>query len=173
MKLAVASGLKVRTTMLEADRTAICGPRHAHEPERAASRAGTVTSEVVLGGRKVQIRRPRVCASGAEIALPTFEAFAETAPLNRGVVEQRLLGVATRQYGRSLEPVGAEVRVRGTSKSAVSRRFIVKTAAPLDAWRSTALDAINLVALLIDGLHVGEHCIVVALGIDTTGAIFQ
>jgi putative transposase len=90
--------------------------------------------------------------------------------LNRRVVEQMLLGVATRQYGRSLEPVGAEVRVRGTSKSAVSRRFVVKTAAQLDAWRSTALDAIHLVALLIDGLHIGEHCVVVALGIDTTGA---
>src|SRR5829696_10215926 len=170
MELAVASGLKVLTTMLEADRTAICGPRYAHEPERAASRAGTVPSEVVLGGRKVQIRRPRVRAAGAEVALPTFEAFADTDPLNRRVGEQMLLGVATRQYGRSLEPVGAEVRVRGTSKSAVSRRFVVKTAAQLTAWRSTALDTINLVALLIDGLHIGEHCIVVALGIDTTGA---
>ena len=118
----------------------------------------------------MQIRRPRVRAAGAEVALPTFEAFADTDPLNRRVVEHMLLGVATRQYGRSLEPVGAEVRVRSTSKSAVSRRFVVKTAAQLDAWRSTALDTINLVALLIDGLHVGEHCIVLALGIDTTGA---
>ena len=46
MELAVASGLKVLTTMLEADRTAICGLRYAHERERATSRAGTVTSEV-------------------------------------------------------------------------------------------------------------------------------
>ena len=52
----------------------------------------------------------------------------------------------------------------------MSRRFVVKTAAQLEAWRSTALDTIHLVALLIDGLHIGEHCIVVALGIDTTGA---
>jgi len=44
-----------------------------------------------------------------------------------------LLGVATRQYGRSLEPTGADVRVRGTSKSAVSRRFVAKTAAQLTA----------------------------------------
>jgi len=86
-------------------------------------------SEVVLGGRKVQIRRPRVRSASAEVALPTFEAFADTDPLNRRVVEQMLLGVATRQYGRSLEPVGAEVRVRGTSKSTVSRRFFAKTAA--------------------------------------------
>src|ERR1035437_6798195 len=170
MELAVASGLKVLHTMLEADRTAVCGPRDAHQPDRAASRAGTVAWGVVLGGRPVQIRRPRVRAAGAEVALPTFEAFADTDPLNGRVVEQMLLGVATRQYGRSVEPVGAEVRVRGTSKSAVSRRFVVKTAAQLEAWRSTALEAINLVALLIDGLHIGEHCVVVALGIDTTGA---
>lgn len=169
MELAVASGLKVLKTMLEADQAAICGPRYAHEPERAASRAGTVTSEVVLGGRKVQIRRPRVRADGAEVALPTFQAFADTDPLNRRVVEQMLIGVATRQYGRSLEPAGAEVRVRGTSKSAVSRRFVVKTAAQLEAWRSTALETIDLVALLIDGVHIGEHCIVIALGIDRTG----
>ena len=169
MELAVASGLKVLTTMLEADRTALCGPRYQHQAERAASRAGRVSGEVVLGGRKVQIRRPRVRADGHEVALPTFEAFADTDPLNRRVVEQMLIGVATRQYGRSLEPTGPEVHTRGTSKSAVSRRFVAKTAAQLTAWRSTALDALDLVALLIDGVHIGEHCIVVALGIDHTG----
>lgn len=169
MELAVASGLKVLHTMLEADRTAVCGPRYQHQAERAATRAGTVTSEVVLGGRKVQIRRPRVRADGHEVALPTFEAFADTDPLNRRVVEQMLIGVATRQYGRSLEPTGADVRTRGTSKSAVSRRFVAKTRSQLAAWRSTALDALDLVALLMDGVHIGEHCIVVALGIDRTG----
>jgi putative transposase len=169
MELAVASGLKVLHTMLEADRTAVCGPRYQHQAERAASRAGTVTSEVVLGGRKVQIRRPRVRAEGHEVALPTFEAFADTDPLNRRVVEQMLIGVATRQYGRSLEPTGAAVRTRGTSKSAVSRRFVAKTRSQLTAWRSTTLDALDLVALLVDGVHIGEHCIVVALGIDHTG----
>lgn len=170
MELAVASGLKVLQTMLEADRTAICGSRYQHQTDRVASRAGTVPSEVVLGGRKVQMRRPRVRADGHEVALPTFEAFADTDPLNRRVVEQMLIGVATRQYGRSLEPTGTDIRTRGTSKSAVSRRFVAKTKSQLAAWRSTAFDALDLVALLIDGVHIGEHCIVVALGIDKTGA---
>jgi putative transposase len=169
MELAVASGLKVLTTMLEEDRTAICGPRYRHQADRTAVRAGTVPSEVVLGGRKAAIRRPRVRADGQEVALPTFQAFADVDPLDRRVVEQMLLGVATRQYHRSLEPTGDDVRTRGTSKSAVSRRFVAKTAAQLAAWRSTALDTLDLVALLIDGVHIGEHCIVVALGIDHTG----
>ena len=97
MQLAVASGLKVLTTMLEEDRTAICGHRYQHQVQRQASRAGTVPSEVVLGGRKVALRRPRVRANGAEVPLPTFQAMASEDPLNRRVVEQMLVGVATRQ----------------------------------------------------------------------------
>jgi len=169
MELAVVSGLKVLHTMLEDDRTAICGPRYQHQGGREAARAGTVTSEVVLGGRKVQIRRPRVRADGAEVALPTFQAFADNAPLNRRVVEQLLVGVATRQYARSLETTPTNVRSRSTSKSAVSRRFVAKTAAQLEAWQSRSLEGLDLVALLIDGVHVAEHCIVVALGLDHTG----
>ena len=169
MDLAIASGLKVLETMLEEDRTAICGQRYRHQLERQASRAGTVPSEVVLGGRKVALRRPRVRANGEEVPLPTFQTMAREDPLNRRMVEQMLVGVATRQYARSLDPLPTTMVSRGTSKSAVSRRFVVKTAAQLAAWRSTALDAIDLVALLIDGVHIGEHCIVVALGIDHTG----
>jgi hypothetical protein len=58
MELAVASGLKVLTTMLEDDRTAICGARYQHQAERQASRAGTAPSEVVLGGRKAGLCSP-------------------------------------------------------------------------------------------------------------------
>ena len=169
MELAIASGLRVLETMLEEDRTAICGQRYQHQVERQASRAGTVPSEVVLGGRKVALRRPRVRANGEEVSLPTFQTMASEDPLNRRVVEQMLLGVATRQYARSLDPLPATMISRGTSKSAVSRRFVAKTAAQLAAWRSTALDALDLVGLLVDGVHIGEHCIVVALGIDHTG----
>lgn len=168
MALAVASGLKVLQAMLEQDRTVLCGPRYVHQSDRQATRAGTVASEVVLGGRKVAMRRPRVRADGHEVPLPTFQTFANTDPLNRRVVEQMLVGVATRQYGRSLEPAG-DVVTRGTSKSAVSRRFVVRTTAQLNAWRSTSLEALDLVALILDSVHVAEHCVVVALGIDATG----
>ena len=169
MELAIASGLKVFTAMLEEDRTAVCGPRYQHQVEREASRAGTVPSEVILGGRKIALRRPRVRANGEEVPLPTFQVMAGEDPLNRRVVEQMLVGVATRQYARSLDPLPPTMVSRGTSKSAVSRRFVAKTAVQLAAWRATALDAIDLVALLIDGVQIGEHCIIVALGIDHTG----
>ena len=132
-ELMVRSGLRVLDAMLEEDRTTLCGPRYAHQPERAASRAGTVPSELVLGGRTVTIPRPRVRAAGREVPLPTFQTLAQEDPLNRRVVEQMLVGVATRQYARSLEPVPADVVSRGTSKSSVSRRFVAKTTAQLRA----------------------------------------
>ena len=168
-ELVVQSGLKVLEAMLEEDRVAGCGPRYAHPPERRTSRAGHAPSEVVLGGRKVALRRPRGRHAGQEVAVPTFRAFAADDPLNRRVVEQMLVGVATRQYGRSLEPLGPDGRTRGTSKSAVSRRFVAQTQAQLDAGRATPLADLDLAVLLLAGVHVGHPCIVVALGIDVTG----
>src|SRR5687768_9006160 len=80
-----------------------------------------------------------------------------------------LVGVATRRYARSLEPVPATMRSRGTSKSAVSRRFVAKTTAQLAAWQTASLERLDLVGLLIDGVHIGEHCLIVALGIAADG----
>ena len=160
-ELVVASGLKVLEAMLEEDRTAVCGPRYAHQPQRQASRAGHTPSQVVLGGRKVAMRRPRARRDGTEVPLPTVRAFTDADPLNRRVVDQMLIGVATRQYARSLDPLGADVTTRGTSKSAVSRRFVAQTQAQLDAWRATPLDALDLAGLLIDGVHaVWQRCYV-------------
>lgn len=169
MELVVDTGLQVLQQMLEQDREAICGPRYRHTRDRRAYRTGTTASEVVLGGRKVAIRRPRVRANGEEVLLPTFKAVAATDPLRRRAVEQMLIGVATRRYARSLEPLGVGVVTRGTSKSAVSRRFVAQTTTQLEAWRSTALDALDLVAVLIDGVGFADHCVIVALGFDASG----
>jgi putative transposase len=168
-ELAVRAGVQVLAAMMEEDRAAICGPRYAHDPDRRASRAGTVASEVVLGGRKVAMRRPRVRADGDEVALPTVRTLQQTDPLSRRVVEQLLVGVATRQYARSLEPLPAEMRSRGTSKSAVSRRFVVSTAATLQRWQSAPLDGLDLIGLLLDGVQLGGQCLIVALGLGADG----
>ena len=109
LELVTRSGLQVLGAMLEEDRTAICGPRYTHEPDRPASRAGTVRSEVVLGGRKVAIPRPRVRTAAGEVPLSTFQTMANVDPLNRRVLEQMLVGVATRRYARSLDALPADI----------------------------------------------------------------
>jgi transposase-like protein len=50
-----------------------------------------------------------------------------------------------------------------------SLRLVAKTAAQLAAWQTASLDALDLVGLLIDGVHVGEHGLIVALGIAADG----
>ena len=38
----------------------------------------------------------------------------------------------------------------------MSRRIVAKTAAPqLETWRATPLDDLDLVRLLVDGVHIG------------------
>ena len=46
---------------------------------------------------------------------------------------------------------------------------MAKTTAQLRTWQSAPLDALDLVALLLAGVHIGEHCLVVALGIAADG----
>jgi putative transposase len=78
----------------------------------------------------------------------------------------------TRRRLAGLEPVGAQVAqaASGTSKSAVSRRFVAITHSALAELLAADLSTLDLVCLLVDGVHFGEHTCVVALGIDLEGA---
>jgi transposase-like protein len=80
-------------------------------------------------------------------------------------------GLSTRRYPVGLEPVGAQVAqtATGTSKSAVSRRFVAKTHTALAELLAADLSGLDLACLLIDGVHFGEHTCVVALGIAIDG----
>ena len=55
----------------------VVGPKGKHNPERTAVRHGHEDGEVTLGGRRVEVRRPRVrTADGeAEVPLQTYRAF--------------------------------------------------------------------------------------------------
>jgi hypothetical protein len=53
LALAVGAGLQVMTQLMEADVPAACGPRGRHDAERTATRHGTESGSVTLGGRRV------------------------------------------------------------------------------------------------------------------------
>lgn len=157
----VGAGMTVMGALLEAERTMLCGPRYAHDDDRRASRAGHTIGELAIGGRRVQVRRPRVrSADGRELHLSTWERFAEADPLTPRAVEQMALGVATRKYARSIEAAPPGISSRGTSKSAVSRRFVAATSKQLAQMMGKSLAGLSLCAVMIDGIHVGEHVVV-------------
>jgi putative transposase len=80
-------------------------------------------------------------------------------------------GLSTRRYPVGLEPVGQQVAqtASATSKSAVSRRFVAMTKTALAELLAADLSGLDLVCLMVDGVHFGGHCCVVALGIGIDG----
>jgi transposase-like protein len=173
LALAVGAGLQVMAQLMEADVVAACGPRGKHDPDRRATRHGTERGSVTLGGRRVPVTRPRVRAvdGGGEVPVPSYEVFNGTELLGRMAMERMLAGVSTRRYPVALEPVGHEVTSasQSTSKSAVSRRFVAMTETALVDLLAKDLSGLDLVALMIDGVHFADHLCVVALGIDIDG----
>ncbi|CAN5606165.1 hypothetical protein BH09ACT7_BH09ACT7_60360 [soil metagenome] len=117
--------------------------------------------------------RPRVrTADGsAELPVASYELFSSTEILGRMAMEKMLAGISTRRYPVGLEPVGGKVteKCSATSKSAVSRRFVAMTETALAELLAADLSGLDLVALMIDGVHFAESCCIVALGIGIDG----
>ena len=174
LALAVGAGLQVMGTLMEESVTALAGPKGKHAPDRAAVRHGHERGSVTLGGRRVGVQRPRVRAAdgSGELPVAAYELFSGTEEvLGRLALERMLGGLSTRRYPLGLEPVGSQVAqaASGTSKSAVSRRFVAMTQTALADLLAADLSGLDLVCLMVDGVHFAEHCCVVALGIDLDG----
>ena len=173
LALAVGAGLQVMQALMEADVSTLAGPKGKHNMVRMAVRHGRERGSVTLGGRRVPITRPRVRAAdgSGEVAIASYELFSSTELLGKMALERMLAGLSTRRYRVGLEPVGGQVdeKSSATSKSAVSRRFVAMTETALAELLSADLSGLDLVALMIDGVHFAESCCVVALGIDIEG----
>src|ERR1044072_7806213 len=83
-----------------------------------------------------------------------------------------LSGVATRKYARSVRlsdgDLAGQAR-RATTKSSGSRRFVALRAAKVKEWLAAALSPLDLLVIQIDGLRVGDHVLLAAIGIDGAG----
>ena len=173
LALAVGAGLQVMQVLMAEDVAGLCGPKGRHDLGRAAVRHGSEAGSVTLGGRRVGVRRPRVRATdgSGELAVASYEAFASTELLDALALEKMMAKLSTRRYRAGLEPVGAAVAstARATSRSAVSRRFVAATERALDELMHADLAGLDLVALMIDGVHFADHLCVVALGIGIDG----
>jgi transposase-like protein len=172
LAMSVAAGMAVMRAMFDAEVTAACGAKGKHDPGRTAVRHGTGDGSVVLGGRRVPVVRPRVrTVGGHEVPLAAYRLFAADDLLSRVVMERVLAGVASRGQVRVGEPVGAEVAAvaTGTSKSAISRRFVAQTRTALAELLSRDLSTLDIKVLMVDGEHLAQRCCVIALAITADG----
>src|ERR671918_2563427 len=135
LALSVGVGLGVVHELMELELTEVVGPRGKHNPDRTAKRHGHEDGSMTLGGRRVQVRRPRMRSADDEHELPvqTYGYFADRDPLTRAVMDRMLAGVSTRKFAQVGEPVGSEVEASSssTSKTSVSEMFVERTATAL------------------------------------------
>ncbi len=75
-----------------------------------------------------------------------------------------LAGLSPRRYRLGLKPVGEQV------EHEVSRRFVARTETALAELLAADLSEVELVALMVDGMHFAGHLCAVALGIDIEGS---
>ena len=121
----------------------VCGPKGKHDPDRTAYRHGSDDGTVTLGGRRVEIERPRMRTKDGESEVPC----------------------------RTYEQV--EVKARSTPKSSVSRTFQDRTKRALLALMSRSLADIRLAAMMIVALGITTQGVKVPLGLwegDTENA---
>ncbi len=172
-RLCLRAGTAAIEAMLAGDVLQLCGERYERHGGRAAHRWGMTTSEIDYHGGKASVRRPRVRkCRGAELELSSWRAIKDADLLSRWAFNQMLIGVATRKYARSvrlLESDLADQAKRATTKSSVSRRFVALSTAKLKEWLAADLSGLDLLVIQIDGLHVGDHVLVAAIGIDGDG----
>ncbi|HEY7440500.1 MAG TPA: IS256 family transposase [Acidimicrobiia bacterium] len=173
LALSVGVGLKVVHSLMEREVDEVVGPKYKRDPDRTAKRHGHERGSMTLGGRRVEVERPRMRTVDDEHELPveSYEYFADRDPLTRAVMDRMLAGVSTRKFAVVGEPVGEEVEDASTSttKSTVSELFIERTRTALSELMRRRLDDVRLAVMMLDGLEIAERTHVVALGISTEG----
>jgi transposase-like protein len=168
-------GLACLAQMMEEDADLLCGgPKGQHNPDRQANRHGTVRGQIIVGGRRVSVERPRVRAvdGSGELDLPSYQAVQNPEFLTDPVMVALMAGVSQRRYQNVLEEMTdlrKGLKVRGLSRSAVGRRFIAGTSKLLAQLQARPLDDTRYLVLYLDGVHEQGHCVIVAVGLTESG----
>lgn len=149
--------------MMRDEVEALCGPSYHPSSESEYQRAGSERGRVYLSGKKEDIVRPRVRhEENGEVTLESYKAASSQRTLFDEVVGLVAEGMSQRGVERASKA--------NISKSSVSRMWEEKSREQLALLRERPLDQTEWVAVMIDGVFMGkEHCVVIALGIDSGG----
>ena len=161
------AGLKIIRAVIEDEVTRRVGPRYQPVSEGGSLRWGQQPGYVVFAGQKVPVQRPRVrTREGQEVELETYTRLQHDGRRQRAVHEGIVAGLTSRNYQRAVQSV---LDGYGIQKSSVSREFVQASAAQLKKLCERNLAEMDMVAILIDGIHLGKQVLVVALGIEGSG----
>ena len=80
-----------------------------------------------------------------------------------------LYGISTRDYPHGIEDYSDVAKTSGTSKSAISQRFIKASAQEAEKVLKRRFDDESFPVLMVDGVGFGDYTAIVALGITSEG----
>ena len=166
LQLSMSLGIEVMLMLLEEDVIQYAGPKGKHSTDRVGYRHGHEQTTVVMGGKKVRTKRPRVrsISGNGELPLPTLTQFQIEDPLNEAIMARLLAGVSTRKYCRTVEGQNGLC----TSKSEISRRFIGQMDKLMGEFFTRLLND-DYPVMIIDGLELGKMTVLAAMGITRDG----
>jgi putative transposase len=142
----------------------------AGEPQKGKARTGvrhygSQTGRVVISGKRMQVDRPRLRDMEGEVGVPAYEMVKRDPKATDRAVSRILSGVSTRDYAGIFDEAGKEL---GLSKSNVSREFVKGAEEALKELTERKIYTRQL-AVMIDGVSVGESLAVAAVGLDESG----
>lgn len=142
----------------------------ARSPGKASGQVrwhGRQEGVVHLAERKLRVSKPRLRhKSEGEVEVPAYEALKTQGKLAGRMMDILLHGVSTRRYEKVLPAMAESV---GISKSAVSRANIEAGTKLLAELAERRFDELDILVVYIDGICLGSHHILGAIGVDSTG----
>jgi transposase-like protein len=156
--------------VLQLSAQTLAGPPHPGKKGGAIGWHGREAGRVCLRERKLRVNRPRLRKKGqgkdGEVAIPAYEAMHTDEKLGRRMLEILLRGVSTRQYKQVLPEMAETV---GVSKSSVSQEAIAASEEELGRLCERRFDDLDILILYLDGLIFGDHHVLAAVGVDSSG----
>lgn len=163
----IADGIRfLLEVLMQAEAQARCGNWYGRKKPGESMRWGTEKGTAHAFGQKTAVRRPRIRGSKGELQLETYQAMNNGEVINEKLMANILAGVSTRRYATV---IAKELRSKGVSKSAVSRRAIAATKPLVEQFLKRDLKTHDFIVLLFDGIHVARRQMIVCIGIDMNG----
>jgi transposase-like protein len=127
---------------------------------------------VRLSDRSLRVTKPRLRRKGEngspshEVEVPAYVAMRGHPKAGATMMDILLKGISTRNYKGVIREMAQTASV---SKSAVSREFVEASDKTLEALLARRFDTVTILAVYIDGIILGKHHILTALGVDEHG----
>jgi len=131
---------------------------------------GSQGGQVYLKERKLAVSKPRLRrrgkGKGKEVSIPAYAAMQDREGLGARMLDLLMRGVTTRQFQGVIPQMADTV---GVGKSSVSRETIQAAEKEIEGLLQRRFDDLELLIIYLDGLKIGDHHVISAVGVDVKG----